>query len=307
LFIFAAIGIPLFYVPAMFINSTMNYSIVDSWRFWIIHLWVEGFFELFATVMVAIIFFVLGIVSKKTALRVIYLDAILYLAGGIVGTGHHWYWTGQTDLTMAFAGVFSALEVVPLTLLTLDAWDFIKITRGKIASVAKHKWTFYFLMSVGFWNFLGAGVFGFLINMPIISYYEVGTMLTPNHGHAAMMGVFGMLSMALLVFAFRQVLADDKWKKVEKFIGVGFWGLNIGLLLMNLISLFPGGILQFIDVINNGYWHARSKEFLSGILIKTIEWIRIGPDLIFAVVGVIPIVISAFLTYMYIRKVKTIK
>ncbi|MBP9676585.1 MAG: cbb3-type cytochrome c oxidase subunit I [Anaerolineaceae bacterium] len=304
LFIFAAIGIPLFYVPAMFFDSTTNYTIVDTWRFWIIHLWVEGFFELFATVMVAIIFFVLGIVSKKTALRVIYLDAILYLAGGLVGTGHHWYWTGQTNLTIALAAVFSALEVVPLTLLTLDAWDFIKITRGEWEVVTKHKWTFYFLMAVGFWNFLGAGVFGFLINMPVISYFEVGTMLTPNHGHAAMMGVFGMLSLSLMVFALRQVLKDDAWKKVERFIKVGFWGLNIGLLLMVVLSLFPGGVLQLIDVINNGYWHGRSSAFMTTQVMRTIEWTRMVPDLIFAVLGVIPIVIAVVLTYFAVKAEK---
>jgi len=307
LFIFAAIGIPLFYIPAMFFNSTTNFTVVDTWRFWIIHLWVEGFFELFATVMVAIIFFVLGIVSKKTAMRVIYLDAILYLAGGLVGTGHHWYWTGLANPTMAFGAVFSALEVVPLTLITLDAWDFIKLTRGTFEIVTKHKWTFYFLMAVGFWNFLGAGVFGFLINMPIISYFEVGTMLTPNHGHAALMGVFGMLSLALMVFALRQVLNDMQWKKVEKFIGVSFWGLNIGLLLMTLVSLFPGGVLQLIDVINNGYWHARSQEFLGVGLIKSLEWIRIVPDLIFSILGVFPLVIGVVMTYLYVRKIKTEK
>jgi nitric oxide reductase subunit B len=305
LFIVAAIGIPLFYVPAMFFNSTTNFTVVDTWRFWIIHLWVEGFFELFATVMVAIIFFVLGVVSKKTAIRVMYLDAILYLAGGLIGTGHHWYWTGLANPTMAFSAVFSALEVVPLTLLTLDAWDFIKLARGKFDIVIKHKWTFYFLMAVGFWNFLGAGVFGFLINMPIISYFEVGTMLTPNHGHTALMGVFGMLSLALMVFALRQVLLDNQWKKVEKFIRVSFWGLNIGLLLMSIISLFPGGVMQLVDVLNNGYWHARSQEFLGGGLIKTIEWIRIIPDLIFSLLGVIPLVIGVFMTYWIMRKVKT--
>ncbi len=304
LFAFAAIGIPIFYVPAMFISSTTNFAVVETWRFWIIHLWVEGFFELFATVMVAIIFFVLGVTSKKTSLRVIYLDAILYLAGGIVGTGHHWYWTGQSTLPIALSSVFSALEVVPLTLLTLDAWDFIKITRGKWEITKRHKWTFYFLMAVGFWNFLGAGVFGFLINLPIISYFEVGTMLTPNHGHTALMGVFGMLSLALIVFGLRQVLDDIKWKKAEKFVAVGFWGMNIGLLLMSVVSLFPGGVLQLLDVLKNGYWHARSQAFLNQPLMKTIEWARMGPDLIFALAGSIPMAIAILYTYWQMRKEK---
>ncbi len=218
---------------------------MDTWRFWIIHLWVEGFFELFATVMVAIIFYLLGIVSRQTAARVVYLDAILFLASGIVGTGHHWYWTGQSNITLALAALFSALEVVPLTLLTLDAWDFIKLTRGKCDVCDQevsipHKWTFYFLMAVGFWNFIGAGVFGFLINTPIVSYYEVGTMLTPNHGHAALMGVFGMLGLALMMFAIRQVLVNEQWKRVEKFIRISFWGLNIGLAIDGYLLTLPG-------------------------------------------------------------------
>ncbi len=307
LFLYAAIAIPLFYLPALFFNSTTNFTIVDTWRFWIIHLWVEGFFELFATVMVAIIFFLLGIVSRKTAARVVYLDAILFLASGIVGTGHHWYWTGQSNITMALSGVFSALEVVPLTLLTLDAWDFIKLTRSKCDVCGEnvsipHKWTFYFLMAVGFWNFMGAGVFGFLINTPIVSYYEVGTMLTPNHGHAALMGVFGMLGMALMVFAMRQVLANDQWKKVEKYVRVSFWGLNVGLALMVFLSLFPGGVLQLRDVLRNGYWHARSTLYLSEGMSKLVEWIRLPGDLVFGIVGVLPIVLAIGLTYWYIRK-----
>jgi nitric oxide reductase subunit B len=307
LFLYAAIAIPVFYLPAMFFSSTTNFTVVDTWRFWIIHLWVEGFFELFATTMVAIIFFLLGIVTRQTALRVVYLDAILFLASGIIGTGHHWYWTGQTNITMALAAVFSALEVVPLTLLTLDASDFIKLTRGKCAICGReisipHKWTFYFLMAVGFWNFLGAGVFGFLINMPIVSYYEVGTMLTPNHGHAALMGVFGMLGMALMMFTIRQVLDEEHWKKVEKFIRVGFWGLNIGLALMVLLSLFPGGVLQLQDVLKNGYWHARSSAYLTSNMSKLIEWVRLPGDLVFGIVGVLPVVIAIAMTYWYIRK-----
>ena len=289
LFLYAALAIPVFYLPAMFFDSSSHFSVVDTWRFWIIHLWVEGFFELFATVMVAVIFSQLGLVSQLTAARVVYLgdfqkrcsqallppagggevggsgagrgtlarsvclcfplqpvlrhcvgaarfalppaggrprsrdlaprapagcsfaeialDAILYLGSGIIGTGHHWYWTGQAPITMALAATFSALEVVPLTLLTLDAWDFVKLTRAQCdvcgqAVAIPHKWTFYFLMAVGFWNFVGAGVFGFLINLPIVSYFEVGTI--ENHGHTAMMGVFGMLAMALLVFALRR-------------------------------------------------------------------------------------------------------
>ena len=299
-------AIPFFYLPAFFFNSATNFSIVDIWRFWIIHLWVEGFFELFVTVMVAVTFFQLGVVSRIAATRIIYLDAIIFLAGGMVGTAHHWYWTGQSSVTMAFAALFSALEVVPLTLLTLDAWDFIRLTgtkdeAGDKGLVIPHKWAFYFLMAVGFWNFVGAGIFGFLINMPVVSYFEAGTMLTPNHGHAALMGAFGMLALALMILTLRQVLTDEQWKKPEKFIRVSFWGLNIGLALMVISNLLPGGVMQLWDVMENGYWHARSIGYTGQEHVRLLEWLRMPADMIFIILGALPAAIAALLTYKTIR------
>lgn len=306
LFLYAAAAIPVFYLPALFFTSRSHFSVVDTWRFWIIHLWVEGFFELFVTVVVVLLFYKLGIVTPTTAARVVYLDAILYLGSGIVGTGHHWYWTGQSTITMALGATFSAMEVIPLTLLTLDAWDFIKASRSTCDVCGQqvglpHKWTFYFLMSVGFWNFLGAGLFGFLINLPIVSYFEVGTILTPNHGHAAMMGVFGMLALALMVFVIRQSLGEPEWASVERYVRLSFWGLNAGLALMVITNLFPGGVLQLWDVLENGYWHARGPEFLSQRLIRAIEWLRLPGDAVFLGLGVIPITVAAGLSYRLIR------
>jgi nitric oxide reductase subunit B len=312
LFLIAALTIPFFYLPAFFFGQETNYSLVDNWRFWIIHLWVEGFFELFVTVMVAVTFYRLGMVARITATRVIYLDAILFLGSGIIGTGHHWYWTGQTTFNMAISALFSAMEVVPLTLLTLDAWDFIRVTRGKREVDGEkqpipHKWAFYFLMAVGFWNFVGAGIFGFLINLPIVSYYEVGTMLTPNHGHAALMGAFGMEAVALTVLACRQVLSDQQWQRPERYIRVSFFGLNIGLALMIAGNLFPGGVMQLRDVVLNGYWHARGIAYMSQAHVRMLEWFRLPGDLVFILFGVVPLVIATIMTYAAIKKPAALK
>ncbi|MGA7297820.1 MAG: cbb3-type cytochrome c oxidase subunit I [Rhodanobacteraceae bacterium] len=306
MFFVSALAIPVFYVPALFFGAETNYTIVDTWRFWIIHLWVEGFFEFFATTVVALTLYQLGLARRNTALRVIYLDAILYFLGGLIGTGHHWYFTGQTGFNMSLSALFSALEVVPLTLLTLDAWDFVKTTRGEQDAEGKpvvmpHKWTFYFLMAVGFWNFFGAGVFGFLINLPIVSYYEVGTQLTPNHGHAAMMGVFGMLAIALMVFVLRQTASDKDWPGLEKYIKITFWGTNAGLLLMVLLSLFPSGVLQVWDVIQNGYWHARSHAYTRTDTALALEWMRLPGDLTFLIFGSIPLSMAAIKAWLGAR------
>jgi len=307
LFLYAAAAIPLFYLPALFFTGTTHFSVVDNWRFWIIHLWVEGFFELFVTTMVAVLFYKLGMVSRVTATRVVYMDAILFLGGGIIGTAHHWYWTGQSSVTMALGATFSAMEVVPLTLLTLDAWDFIRLTRGKCDTGGKeipipHKWTFYFMMAVGFWNFVGAGIFGFLINLPIVSYFEVGTVLTPNHGHAAMMGVFGMFAISFMVFSIRQVLPDEEWTHVEKYVRVSFWGLNIGLALMVVLNLFPEGVMQLVDVLKNGYWHARGPGFMDKTTTRFMEWVRLPGDAIFILLGALPLLIAAGSAYRFVRK-----
>lgn len=299
MFMFAAVAIPVFYVPALFYGAQTNFTVVDTWRFWIIHLWVEGFFEFFATTVVALTFYQLGLAHRNVALRVIYLDAILYFLGGLIGTGHHWYFAGHTNFNMALSALFSVLEVVPLTLLTLDAWDFVKATKGKVDVDGKptrvpHKWTFYFLMAVGFWNFVGAGMLGFFLNLPIVSYYEVGTQITPTHGHASLMGVFGMLALGLMVFALRQTSTEARWPGIEKYVKIGFWGTNIGLALMLLMSLFPSGVLQMWDVMQHGYWHARSIDYMAMPRSQIIEWLRLPGDLIFIGFGAVPLVIAAF-------------
>ncbi|HET7839645.1 MAG TPA: cbb3-type cytochrome c oxidase subunit I [Rectinemataceae bacterium] len=306
LFLAAAIAIPLFYLPAFFYDGRTTYTVVDTWRFWIIHLWVEGFFELFATTMVAVMFYNLGMVTAKTAKRVIYLDALLFLGAGMIGTGHHWYWIGQTTFSMAMSSVFSAMEVVPLILLTLDASAFMRLTRGAQGTGGKdylpHRWTFYFLISVGVWNFVGAGVFGFLINTPIVSYYEVGTTLTPNHGHAAFMGVFGMLAMAFVVFVLRQVSDEAHWKRIERWVKTSFWGMNLGLGGMVVLSLFPVGLLQLSDVLRNGYWHARSAAFMDRPVVSVLEYLRLPADLAFIILGVLPLLYAVVSTYLRARK-----
>jgi nitric oxide reductase subunit B len=239
----------------------------------------------------------MGLVTTRTATRLVYLDAILYLAGGIVGTGPHWYFTGQSTLNMGLASCFSALEVVPLTLLTLDAWDFIRLRDQECEDcgrplAATQKWAIKFLIAVGVWNFVGAGIFGFLINLPIVSYFEIGTSLTANHGHAAMFGVFGMLALGVVFFCLRAMRDDAVWKRAERFVRTGFWGVNIGLGLMIVIDLFPGGVLQLHDSIQNGYWHARRLSFLMTGAYHTLEWMRIAADLTFLMVGALPLALA---------------
>jgi nitric oxide reductase subunit B len=300
LFFYSALSIPLFYAAGLVFWKEVNFTIMDFWRFWVVHLWVEDFLEVFTTIMVAYLFVLLGVVRITVATRIVYLDIILYSIGGVIGTLHHVYFNGTTAVFMAFGAFFSAMEVIPLLLLTLEAWRFMRLSgpadqeRSVLqASTAQfpHKWAVMFLVAVGFWNFLGAGVFGFLINLPIVSYYQIGTQLTANHAHGAMMGVYGMLAMGFFMFVARYFIPSDRAS--ERAMKISFWSLNIGLIMMLFVNLFPIGILQIYDSFAHGYWHARQPEFFQSDLVHMFEWMRMPGDTIFIVGGIFPIVYLA--------------
>jgi nitric oxide reductase subunit B len=173
LFFIAALAIPAFYAVGLITQQSSDFTSADYWRFWVVHLWVEDFLELFTTVMVAYIFVLLGVVRERIAIRVIYLDILLYSVGGVIGTMHHMYFSGAPAQSMALGAFFSAAEVIPLTFLTIEAWTFLQLgsrQESRSAAPFPHRWAVMFLVAVGFWNFLGAGIFGFLVNLPIVSY-----------------------------------------------------------------------------------------------------------------------------------------
>ena len=289
LFFFSALALPAFYAVGLLAHPGAHFTATDFWRFWVVHLWVEDFLELFTTVMVAYVFVFLGVVEEKIALRVIYLDIILYSVGGMIGSMHHLYFSGEPVEHMALGAVFSAAEVIPLTFLTVEAWTFLRIgdQRADGANPFPHRWAVMFLVAVGFWNFLGAGIFGFLINLPIVSYYEIGTALTANHAHASMMGVYGMLAAGLALFALRYLIPEERWS--ERAAKISFWSLNVGLAWMVFVTLFPLGILQLFESIEHGYVEARALSFLTNPTNRVLEWLRLPGDILFIGGGVLPL------------------
>jgi nitric oxide reductase subunit B len=296
LFFFSALSIPAFYAVGLLARPASHFTTTDFWRFWVVHLWVEDFLELFTTIMVAYIFVLLGVVHERVALTVIYLDILLYSGGGVIGTMHHLYFSGEPAVHMALGAFFSAAEVIPLTFLTLEAWSFLQlgVQQGtKARARFPHFWAVMFLASVGFWNFLGAGIFGFLINLPIVSYYEIGTALTPNHAHAAMMGVYGMLAVGLALFCLRYMIPEKRWS--DRAAQISFWSLNLGLAWMVFAALFPLGILQLYHSVSHGYFDARSLNFLTSRTNTLIEWLRLPGDALFIVGGVLPVVYLCWL------------
>lgn len=300
---YAALAIPAFYAVGLLARSEETFVVTDFWRFWVVHLWVEDFLELFTTIIVAWCFVLLGLVRERTAIRVIYLDVILYSVGGVVGTMHHLYFSGTPAVHLALGATFSALEVIPLLLLTLEAWAFMRSgERSMLGGGAgdrehPHKWAVWFLVSVGAWNFLGAGVFGFLINLPMVSYYEIGTYLTANHAHTAMMGVYGMLAVGLCLVCLRYRVREDRWS--DRAAKISFWSLNLGLVWMAFANLFPVGIAQFWDALEKGYFYARSTDFHAQGWVRVLEWMRLPGDLLFILGGTLPLLYLCWLAVRY--------
>ncbi|QKD79511.1 nitric-oxide reductase large subunit [Actinomyces marmotae] len=308
LFMFAALAIPAFYAVGMMARTGTHVTVAEFWRFWVVHLWVEDFLELFTTVMVAYVFVLLGVVRERIALGIIFMDIILYSAGGVIGTMHHLYFSGTPVEHMALGAFFSAAEVIPLTFLTVEAWAFMQLganRHGKDAKPFPHRWAVMFLVAVGFWNFLGAGVFGFLVNLPIVSYYEIGTALTANHAHASMMGVYGFMALGLGMFALRYLIPKEKWP--ERLARTSFWSLNIGLAWMCFATLLPLGILQLRYSVGTGYYEARQLTYITDTVNTIIEWGRMPGDLIFILGGVLPYLRIALLGARHWRQGRTVE
>jgi nitric oxide reductase subunit B len=306
LFFYAGLAIPAFYAVGMLARTQTHLTVAEFWRFWVVHLWVEDFLELFTTVMVAYIFVMLGVVRRQIAIQIIFLDVILYSAGGVIGTMHHLYFSGTPVEHMALGAFFSALEVIPLTFLTVEAWTFLQLgARQQTRSSAPfpHRWAVMFLVAVGFWNFVGAGVFGFLINLPIVSYYQIGTALTANHGHGAMMGVYGMMAVGLALFALRYIIPANRWP--DRLARLSFWSLNVGLAWMVFVSLLPLGVLQLWHSVDSGYFEARELGYITRPGNAALEWMRMPGDVIFLVPGILPFLWIAFLGVRYGIKATT--
>ncbi|MBI3235009.1 MAG: cbb3-type cytochrome c oxidase subunit I [Bacteroidetes bacterium] len=295
--VYSTFSIILLLVSGFIATPKTNFVIADFWRWMVVHMWAEAFFEVFTTVLIGYFMVLMGLVSRQAAIRVIYLATLLFLGSGLLGISHNFYWNAKPVGTMALGAVFSTLQVVPLILLTLEASRFSRLpkileTNNKVNGDTSKQFgfseVFLFLVAVNFWNFFGAGVLGFIINLPIANYYEHGTYLTVNHGHAALMGVYGNLALAAVLFCCQLLIKADWWK--PGIIKVVFWSINTGLLLMVLLDLFPAGIFQFMTVTEHGLWYARSTDFIESNTFQNLTWLRIIGGSLFTIGGVTPLI-----------------
>ncbi|PJI45930.1 MAG: nitric oxide reductase large subunit [Pseudomonas sp.] len=276
----SVIAIGLFYGAGLSYGERTNLSVMEYWRWWVVHLWVEGFFEVFAATALAFIFSSMGLVSVRAATTASLASASLFMLGGVPGTFHHLYFSGTTTPVMAVGATFSALEVVPLVVLGYEAWENWRL-KNRAGWMQRVKWPLYCFIAVAFWNMLGAGVFGFMINPPIALYYIQGLNTTPTHAHAALFGVYGFLALGFTLLVLRYIRPDLQFS--ERLMKTAFWCLNGGLVLMLSTSLLPIGIIQFHASVDVGLWYARSEAFMQQPLLQTLRWVRTFGDVVFII------------------------
>jgi nitric oxide reductase subunit B len=294
--VYSIAGIIFMFSASFVAGRDSNFVVADFWRWCTIHMWVEAFFELFTTIILAYFLYLMGFVSHLTAARVVYLSAVLFLGSGLIGISHNFYWNAKSIETIALGGVLSSLQVAPLVLLTIEAWRFRHLPQTSFRELQERDpraafglgEAFLFLVGVNFWNFFGAGVFGFAINLPIVNYYQHGTYLTVNHGHAALFGVYGNLAIAAMLFCARWNISAHRWN--SRLLRGSFWSLNLGLALMVALDLFPVGLHQLHAAMTRSYAWARSHAYTGGNVFQTFTWLRGVGVALFVAGGVLPLV-----------------
>ncbi len=311
--VYTIAGMIFMFTASFVANPDTNFVIADFWRWCTIHMWVEAFFELFTTIIAAYFLYLMGFVSHMVAARVVYLAAVLFLGSGLIGISHNFYWNAKSIETLALGGVLSTLQIVPLILLTVDSWRFRNMPNGAVRSLKREGGPdatfgltepFMFLIGVNFWNFFGAGVFGFMINLPIVNYFQHGTYLTVNHGHAALFGVYGNLAICTMLFCGRWIIGPERWN--AKLLRTAFWSLNIGLMLMVAFDLFPVGLHQLHTSMEEGYAFARSQEYLDGTVFQTFTWLRSVGVALFVIGGVIPLIWFMITRWTHLKPAQTV-
>ncbi len=274
--IWSAFGIATLYIAGMMpLHKIMpNYTVDDYYRWWVIHLWVELTFELFAAGVLAFLTVSLGLVSRKSAERIMLFELALIMLSGTLGVGHHYWWQGLDEYWIAVGGIFSALEPLPLVLLMIEAFKEKREIDAKGGNFP-FAVPFLFLAGSAFLNWYGAGFLGMIINTPTINYYSHGTYLIMPHGHVALLGAFGYISLAFMYLVVRSNAMAKGLEWNDKPSRIGFWLLTVGVIIFSIPTLIIG-FEQTRLAHEMGYWFTRQREAIEPM--KFWMWSRLLPD-----------------------------
>ncbi|RLJ62683.1 cbb3-type cytochrome c oxidase subunit I [Sulfurisoma sediminicola] len=207
---------------------------------WVVHLWVEGVWELILGAILAFVLIKITGVDREVIEKWLYVIITLTLVTGIIGTGHHYYWIGTPEYWQWFGSIFSALEPIPFFAMTLFAFNMVNRRRREHPNKAATLWA----LGTGVMSFLGAGVWGFLHTLAPVNFYTHGTQITAAHGHMAFYGAYVMVVITMISYAMplmRGRAANSNKAQVAEMWG--FWLMTVAIVFITLF-LTAAGILQ---------------------------------------------------------------
>ncbi|WP_018258764.1 nitric-oxide reductase large subunit [Halomicrobium katesii] len=273
--LYAGGSIALLFTAGFLFTPDTNIAVTEFWRWWVVHMWVEGAFEFFIVAIIGLTLVSMNLLKRRSAEKAVMLQALLVMSTGVIGVSHHYWWIGMPDIWVPIGSVFSTLELIPLVFILYEALSQYRAMTGAGESFP-YRLPFMFIIASGVWNFVGAGVLGFFINLPLINYYEHGTYLTVGHAHAAMFGAFGFLALGMVTYMLQIAIEPDRWDGT--WLRYAFWCWNVGLALMVFVSVLPVGFLQLEAIFTGSYAAGRSLPFYNQPLVQTLFWARLPGD-----------------------------
>ncbi len=260
---------------------------VIDWYYWwwVIHLWVEGAWELVTAAIFAFVLMKLTGVDRQVVEKWLYVEIGLFLFTGIVGTGHHYYWIGAPKYWLWFGGIFSALEPLPILLMLIDTMNHVKERKLEI----KNRLTWTIAIGCAVMHMIGAGVWGFMHTLPQINYYTHGSQVTVSHGHLAFFGAYALLNIMVFYYAMPKLKGIDVYDASRG--RIGFWTMSSAMMLMGLTFGIAGVLQSYLErMLGMGYMTAQSYMqlwmrvtmvlgvvFLAGLLIMVTDLFTLRP------------------------------
>jgi nitric oxide reductase subunit B len=232
----------LVFLAVMYLFGMPFYrNLAEDWYYWwwVIHLWVEGAWELIAAAMTAFILIKLTGVERKVVEKWLYVELGLFLFTGIAGTGHHYYWLGAPKYWLWVGGIFSALEPLPIALMVWDTWRDVRHRTTPL----RPRLTWVYLVGMVVLHFVGAGLFGLAHTLPQVNYYTHGSQVTVSHGHLAFYGAYVLLNLTFFYLAIPRIKGFRDGEYDERSGHLGFWLTSMGVVGMSL-AFGVAGVLQ---------------------------------------------------------------
>ena len=269
-----------FYNPANLVKDKYYW-------WWVVHLWVEGVWELILGAILAFVLIKVTGVDREVIEKWLYVIITMTLITGIIGTGHHYYWIGTPSYWQVWGSVFSAMEPIPFFMLTVFAFNMVNKRRREHPNKAATLWA----LGTGVMAFLGAGVWGFLHTLAPVNYYTHGTQITAAHGHMAFYGAYAMVVLTIISYAMPQLRGRAANSNAAQVCEMwAFWLMTIAMVFITLF-LTGAGILQT--------WLQRIATTPMSFMdtqaqLSIFYWLRETAGVVFAI-GLITYVVSFFI------------